>query len=337
MKKNFIRAVTGITGVIVLTGLCTYNLPIKTAEGMQEASAVLAKAQQVQQKPYFGSEFERKRFALKKKEPLVVPEPAAEQLPTEQTEPTEPAVEPEVQPAPEPNEPVKVAAAEPEPEPEPTPVPVVASVEAPGGGEVTSIAPAVEVTQPPIDNSAQMASIQGGCSIMGTTFTYLEQMVRYYNANQTYPAFYAGSDAPTIEAFCQIYIEEAQAEGVRAEVAFCQAMKETGFLRYAGDVRIEQYNFAGIGATGDGEPGNSFGNVRMGVRAQIQHLKAYASNDKLNGACVDPRFSFVKTRGSAPLVEWLGIHENPFGGGWAAAENYGPSIVSDYLAKLFSF
>ena len=62
--------------------------------------------------------------------------------------------------------------------------------------------------------------------------------------------------------------------------------------------------------------GNSFGSVREGIRAQIQHLKAYASSDGLNNACVDPRFSYVK-RASAIYVEWLGIKENPYGGGWA--------------------
>lgn len=172
--------------------------------------------------------------------------------------------------------------------------------------------------------------------IMGTSSTNVKQLVAYYNANNPYPEFYANSDAPTIEAFCQIYIEECAAEGVKAEVAFCQAMKETGFLRYTGDVRIEQYNFAGIGAVGGGAAGASFGSVREGVRAQIQHLKAYASTQPLNNACVDPRFNLVK-RGAAPYVEWLGIGENPYGVGWATAEGYGYSIKNHYMAKLFTY
>ena len=51
-------------------------------------------------------------------------------------------------------------------------------------------------------------------------------------------------------------------------------MKETGFLQFGGDVSVEQFNFAGIGTTGGGVPGNSYPDVRTGVRAQIQHLKA---------------------------------------------------------------
>ena len=173
-------------------------------------------------------------------------------------------------------------------------------------------------------------------SIAGTSRTNAAQLVRYYNSNQIYPAFYAQSDAPTIEALAQIYIEECNAEGIRAEVAFAQAMKETGFLRYGGDVKINQYNFAGLGATGNGNPGNSFSSVREGVRAQIQHLKAYANNEALNNPSVDNRFGYV-ARGTAPYVEWLGIHENPYGKGWAAADHYGYSLRYDYIAKLLRY
>ena len=173
-------------------------------------------------------------------------------------------------------------------------------------------------------------------NIVGSTAVTRDQMVAYYNANQVYPAFYQNSDAPTIEAFCQIYIEECTAEGIKAEIAFSQAMKETGFLRYGGDVNIAQFNFAGLGATGGGNPGNSFSSVREGVRAQVQHLKAYASTEPLNNACVDPRFQYV-TRGTAPYVEWLGQKENPNGYGWATAQNYGYSIKNDYIAKLITY
>ncbi|MBQ9199868.1 MAG: GBS Bsp-like repeat-containing protein [Lachnospiraceae bacterium] len=173
-------------------------------------------------------------------------------------------------------------------------------------------------------------------TIEGSSSTTVDQMVKYYKKNATYPAFYANSDAPAIEDFCKIYYEECQAEGIKAEVAFCQAMKETGFLKFGGDVKIEQYNFCGLGATGGGEPGHSFGSVREGVRAHIQHLKAYSSNKALANPCVDPRFSYV-TRGTAPYVEWLGINENPYGKGWAVAVRYGYSLRNDYISKLLDF
>ena len=162
-------------------------------------------------------------------------------------------------------------------------------------------------------------------------------MVRYYNSkssgydtftgeNKKYNGSLAKGGASTIEQFAQIVYEEAQAEGVRAEVVFAQCMLETGFLKYGGDVLPNQYNFAGIGATG-AVHGASFENVRVGVRAHVQHLKAYASLDGLTQQCVDPRFNLV-ARGCAQYVEWLGMKENPKGYGWASAKNYGPNIVS---------
>ena len=171
--------------------------------------------------------------------------------------------------------------------------------------------------------------------IMGTAETNVNQMVAYYNANAAYPAFYKNSDAPTIKKFCQLYLTESKAEGVKAEVAFVQAMKETNFLKYGGDVDISQYNFAGLGATGGGVAGASFPSVEIGIRAQIQHLKAYATTDPLNNECVDSRYSYV-TKGCAPYVQWLGINENPVGKGWATDPGYGNDIVKR-IAELKTY
>lgn len=179
--------------------------------------------------------------------------------------------------------------------------------------------------------------------IMGASQTSVAQMVRYYNSkssgydtftgeNKKYNGSLAKGGASTIEQFAQIVYEEAKAEGVRAEVVFAQCMLETGFLKYGGDVLPNQYNFAGIGATG-AVHGASFENVRVGVRAHVQHLKAYASLDGLTQQCVDPRFNLV-ARGCAQYVEWLGMKENPKGYGWASAKNYGPNIVNMVINLL---
>ena len=182
-----------------------------------------------------------------------------------------------------------------------------------------------------VGSSSQMVNATQYYTIMGDTTVSKEQMVKLYNASgHVYPSTALGAGgAATIEQFCQIYIEEAQTEGVRAEVAFAQAMNETGWLQYGGIVKVEQFNFAGLGAIDGNATGEcaSFPTVRIGVRAQIQHLKAYGSIEALNNPCVDPRFNYVK-RGVAPYVEWLGIHENPEGVGWASAEQYGYKIVA---------
>ncbi len=163
--------------------------------------------------------------------------------------------------------------------------------------------------------------------IMGTSSsraTVTNMVAMFTSAGYTEPASGASY---TIEELAQIYIDEAKAEGVKAEVAWCQMIHETGYLQFTGDVKASQNNFAGIGATGNGEAGNTFSTPTEGVQAQIQHLKAYASTDALNNTCVDPRFSYV-TRGSAKYVEILGSQANPSGVGWATSANYGTNIVN---------
>jgi N-acetylmuramoyl-L-alanine amidase len=157
--------------------------------------------------------------------------------------------------------------------------------------------------------------------IMGQAIITREQMIKYFQQNNSIKDFYY------INNFTAILIEEAGAEGVRADIAFVQMMKETNFLKFTGTVKEEQNNFAGIGATGGTVTGASFPDIRTGIRAVIQHLKAYASKENLTKEIVDPRFKYV-TRGTAPYVEWLGIKENPGGYGWASDLNYGYDIVS---------
>ncbi|WP_165062556.1 N-acetylmuramoyl-L-alanine amidase [Adlercreutzia sp. ZJ154] len=166
--------------------------------------------------------------------------------------------------------------------------------------------------------------------IMGASTTSVDQMVRYFNSQKKqYPAStYASKGAGDINAFCKIVMEEAQAEGVRAEVVFCQAMKETGWLQFGGQVKADQCNFAGLGATNNGANGATFQDVRTGIRAQVQHLKAYASTDKLKNTCVDPRFHLVKPRGCAPYLEDLN-------GRWAVpGQGYGQAIANMILNML---
>lgn len=130
-----------------------------------------------------------------------------------------------------------------------------------------------------------------------------------------------------------LYISEGAAEGVRGDIAFAQSCLETGNFSFSGSaVTLDQNNFCGMGVTRTGMKGNSFKTAKEGIRAQIQHLKAYASDQRLNQSCVDPRFAYVK-RGTAPYVEWLGIQENPSGGGWANGKGYGTKILN-ILSKI---
>jgi len=128
--------------------------------------------------------------------------------------------------------------------------------------------------------------------------------------------------------FAKIYVEEASFEGVNHDIAFIQMCLETGFLRYGGDVKPEQNNFCGLGATGGGEPGLSFPEPRIGVRAQIQHLKAYATPEPLKLDLVDPRYRYVRL-GSSPTIEGLA-------GTWAADRQYAVKLKG-ILERLYDF
>jgi glucan-binding YG repeat protein/N-acetylmuramoyl-L-alanine amidase len=170
--------------------------------------------------------------------------------------------------------------------------------------------------------SSQLYAIMGG-----TTHTATDFANAYIKEGKTYPtAVMAAGGAANIEAFCKIIIEEASAEGVKAEVVFAQIMHETGYLQFGGSVSPQQYNFCGLGAVNATEKGYDFPDVRTGIRAEVQHLKAYASKDALKNTCVDPRFKYVE-RGVAPYVQYLGIKENPSGKGWATSERYGEKLM----------
>ena len=124
------------------------------------------------------------------------------------------------------------------------------------------------------------------------------------------------------------------AEGVRGDIAFAQSCLETGDFTFSNSaVTFNQNNFCGLGVTKTGMKGNSFKTPAEGIRAQIQHLQAYACTDGLKQKCIDPRYTYV-SRGCAEYVEHLGIQENPKGQGWAAGKNYGAQIIEILNAIL---
>jgi len=72
------------------------------------------------------------------------------------------------------------------------------------------------------------------------------------------------------------YMRHGEMLGIRWDYAFFQMLVETGNLTFKGDVRPAQNNFAGLGATGGGEPGESFKDVSTGVRAHLEHVLMYS-------------------------------------------------------------
>jgi hypothetical protein len=125
-------------------------------------------------------------------------------------------------------------------------------------------------------------------------------------------------DLERLSEIARTYLDEAAAEGINSDIAFCQMVHETDYLRFGGDSRAWQNNFCGLGVMGGGRRGLSFASVRIGVRAHIQHLKAYADAEPLRQSCVDPRFALVR-RARAPFVEDLA-------GTWATDPQYGVKL-----------
>ncbi|WP_251131583.1 glucosaminidase domain-containing protein [Exiguobacterium sp. s21] len=156
---------------------------------------------------------------------------------------------------------------------------------------------------------------------MGTSALKPQQMADYVKTKNPKNVRLHGT---TVEELAKLFIILGAKEGVRGDVAFAQALKETGYFRYGGDVLPKQHNYSGIGTTGKGVKGHFFRSPHQGVLAQIQHLKAYASKDNLNSTRVDPRFHYVK-RGSA--TTWPALHRK-----WAMqpSGNYGNEILFIY-------
>lgn len=127
--------------------------------------------------------------------------------------------------------------------------------------------------------------------IMGTKAMITpEQMVKFLLSKSPSPSI----NCTPLE-LAKMFIEEGEIEGVRGDIAFCQSIHETGWFKYGGQVLPEQNNFAGIGATNGSTVGKGawFATPREGVRAQIQHLKAYASVQALKQECIDPRYDIL--------------------------------------------
>ena len=141
------------------------------------------------------------------------------------------------------------------------------------------------------------------------------------------------SRSPTpVGRIAQLFVEEGTAQGVRGDIAFAQAMLETGYLRYGGQVVPADHNFGGIGACDSCERGLRFPDPETGVRAHIQHLWAYASPTAdpaaLARPVVDVRFANVQPPGKAPLWETMG------NGNWATSTTYAPKVLDIWRKML---
>lgn len=136
-------------------------------------------------------------------------------------------------------------------------------------------------------------------------------------------------DQQRVMKISSIYIEESEAESINSDIAFAQMCLETGFLSFKGLVKEDMNNFCGLGAIDINNTGITFENEILGIRAHIQHLKAYASKIPLKNECVDPRYKYVNPKGKATKIKHLA-------GRWASDPEYSNKI-QNILNRMYLF
>lgn len=186
----------------------------------------------------------------------------------------------------------------------------------------------VPVVEEKAEKVAPAAVVDNEMNIMGGAVATREQCVRYLLKHNPNPLL---NTSP--EKLVDYYYEEASREGVRPDIAFAQALKETGYFRYGGTVIPAQNNYCGLGTTSASVKGAFFESPQLGVRAHIQHLLAYASTKNPTTPVVDPRYEMVRSSyGERTLSEWQDLN-----GRWAVpGVGYGQSILDYYHAILES-
>ena len=141
------------------------------------------------------------------------------------------------------------------------------------------------------ESTDDLLLFQKSLTIMGEAVVTQEEVVNFIKKSNPNPKLNC-----SIEELVELYYIEAARENIRPDVALSQALLETGFFRYGGDVKPYQNNFCGLGSVGGGEKGATFLTPQLGVRAHIQHLLVYADKRKPSTPIVDPRYEMVKKR-----------------------------------------
>lgn len=159
-------------------------------------------------------------------------------------------------------------------------------------------------------------------TIFGDAVANQGQMVNFIKKRNPAPKINC-----TVEELVKYYYEEAEIEGIRPDVAICQAIKETGTWNYGGDVVPEQNNYCGLGTTGGGVKGAYFDTPQLGARAHIQHLLSYATTRPPKLAIIDPRYELIqkfRPQIFGKIQNWTGLN-----GVWAVpGKQYGQDILN---------
>lgn len=143
---------------------------------------------------------------------------------------------------------------------------------------------------------------------------------------------------PAFRDIAHYYMQHGEALRVRWDYAFFQMLLETNYLSYKtgsgrwGDVDPSQNNFAGIGTTGGGVPGDSFADVSSGVLAQMQHLVAY-SGERVKSPLAPRTREKQDEIVEQSLALGRPVRFDDLTNRWAADRNYAKSI--EWVAERY--
>lgn len=185
----------------------------------------------------------------------------------------------------------------------------------------------IELVESPIHGSPMIVLRENYSDVplMGEAVATQDQMINFINKRNPAPKLNC-----TVKQLVHLYYLEADREGIRPDIAICQAIKETGTWGYGGDVIPEQNNYCGLGTTGGGVKGEFFATPQLGVRAHIQHLLSYASKRPPKVEIVDPRYELIKKfrpQIFGKLTKWTDLN-----GVWAVPGNhYGEDILNLWM------
>ncbi len=174
---------------------------------------------------------------------------------------------------------------------------------------------------------ADGASAASTTPVMGRSKVTAAQLAGWFRSKGK-----TSSATVSIDVLAGYYINEGADEGVAGDLAFAQSIIETGYFSFSSRVLPSYNNFSGLGAVDGGTGAATFSTAQLGVRAQIQHLRAYAdptvTTAKLAHPVIDPRFSLVAPKGKAPTWEQFG------NGIWATDPGYAAKVLNIYSQIL---
>jgi hypothetical protein len=155
-----------------------------------------------------------------------------------------------------------------------------------------------------VNNPAGQSSGRPSRNIDGRSYVNKEGITRYVIHQNP------SVNRETLRLLIDTYFEEAIDEGINRDIAIAQMLYATDFLRNR--MAMTTRNYAGLSSDGLRWNG-SFSDMRIGVRAHIQHLKGYVSRAPLNRPLVDPRYNLLgNIRGSVRTFDQLFERWSPY-------------------------